>query len=86
MRFHYRPSERADWMVCAIADRAGRIAALVARGLGERSGASGASSTSKLPMKRRTEALCHTRDEITAALDRSQKGPDARPGGEAGNN
>ena len=26
----------------------------------------------KLPMKRRTEALCHARDEITAALDRSR--------------
>ena len=34
--FHYRPSERVDWMVCDIADRPGRVAALVACWLGER--------------------------------------------------
>ncbi|MGQ0594264.1 MAG: hypothetical protein ACT4QB_16935, partial [Gammaproteobacteria bacterium] len=29
--YHYRPSERVDWMVYDIADRPGRVAALVAR-------------------------------------------------------
>jgi 23S rRNA (cytidine2498-2'-O)-methyltransferase len=62
--FRFAPKRPADWVVCDIVDQPSRVAALMARWVGERL-ARRAIFNLKLPMKRRYDAI----DAAAATID-----------------
>ncbi|MFO1417156.1 MAG: 23S rRNA (cytidine(2498)-2'-O)-methyltransferase RlmM [Methylotetracoccus sp.] len=66
--FRYRPTKPVDWMVCDVVEQPSRIAALIARWIGE-SWARRCIFNLKLPMKRRYDEVLHCRSIIETALD-----------------
>ncbi len=69
--FRFLPSKPVDWLVCDMVEQPARIAALVARWLGERH-CRQAIFNLKLPMKKRYEELKRCREIIEVALDEAE--------------
>jgi 23S rRNA (cytidine2498-2'-O)-methyltransferase len=65
--FHYTPPEPVDWMVCDMVESPSRIAALVARWIGQ-GWCRECIFNLKLPMKKRWEEVSRCRDLIDEAL------------------
>ncbi|MGC4118679.1 MAG: 23S rRNA (cytidine(2498)-2'-O)-methyltransferase RlmM [Myxococcales bacterium] len=64
--FRYRPEQSVDWMVCDMVEQPSRVAALVARWIGE--GDCKASVFNwKLPMKKRLDEVVRCREIVEAA-------------------
>lgn len=68
--YAYRPRRGVDWMVCDIVDKPSRIAALVARWIGE-GDARRCVFNLKLPMKKRYDEVMRCAEAIEQTLSRS---------------